>query len=245
MNDKILIRKYKARRLYHTGKKCYITLKEVTELIQEGYDVKVVDNQTKEDITQETLLQIVLEQQKNSQNLLPSSLLHQMIRKEESVQEFWQLYLENGREKMKQCKQYIRQQFQNWQKSWNSLFSGKSETPEKISSETLATPNSTERIFATMQTRLAEYEKKIQEIEAQFKDNISQQFQEWNQKWEALLEGMPNLSQLKINALEQESQNKSVEEEILAYLHMLLAEYEKKIQELEAYINMTSPLAAH
>jgi hypothetical protein len=39
----------------------YLTIEELGELIQQGFDVQVVDSKTKEDITQAILTQIVME----------------------------------------------------------------------------------------------------------------------------------------------------------------------------------------
>jgi polyhydroxyalkanoate synthesis repressor PhaR len=74
----VTIKKYGNRRLYDTEHSCYLTLEELAAKIRRGADVRVVDAKTEEDITQETLAQLVFEG--NSARLLPTALLLQLIR---------------------------------------------------------------------------------------------------------------------------------------------------------------------
>lgn len=58
------IKRYSNRKLYDTEKKRYITLEGIAELIREGFDVTVIENDSGEDLTAVTLSQIIFEQQK-------------------------------------------------------------------------------------------------------------------------------------------------------------------------------------
>ncbi len=92
----ILIKKYSNRRLYHTEEKRYITLEDIAKIIQQGKDVNIIDNDSKKDITEETLLQIIVN---DFQGLFSSSLLHQMIRlQSQEFQEFLPFYMRTGLE---------------------------------------------------------------------------------------------------------------------------------------------------
>lgn len=73
-----LIKKYGNRKLYHTNAKQYITLKSIGKLIREGRDVRVIDNVTGEDLTVQTLSQILL-QNKGKKGPLPLSILSNLI----------------------------------------------------------------------------------------------------------------------------------------------------------------------
>jgi len=75
----ITIKKYSNRRLYDTDQSRYITLEELAERIRTGSDVRVIDASTNRDLTQATLVQIVLES-RGAARLLPPSLLVAMIR---------------------------------------------------------------------------------------------------------------------------------------------------------------------
>lgn len=78
----MLIKKYPNRRLYDVANSRYITLGELALLLQEHDEVKVIDAKTEEDITQTTLLQVLLEQQQKGLNalILPHNFLLQLIR---------------------------------------------------------------------------------------------------------------------------------------------------------------------
>ncbi|MCU0654301.1 MAG: hypothetical protein MUF64_03115 [Polyangiaceae bacterium] len=74
----LLVKKYSNRRLYDTSESQYITLEQLEERILGGAEVRVVDAQTNDDLTQVTLLQII--EKNGASRLLPVSLLQQIIR---------------------------------------------------------------------------------------------------------------------------------------------------------------------
>lgn len=59
-----LIKKYANRKLYDTRTSRYVTLNEIAQLVRDGHDVQVVDRDNGTDLTQVTLSQIVLEEEK-------------------------------------------------------------------------------------------------------------------------------------------------------------------------------------
>ena len=89
----VLIKKYGNRRLYDTGDSRYVTLDELAARIRGGADLRVVDAQTGEDLTQATLVQVVLETG-NAAKFLPVQLLTQMIRlSDDALAEFFSRYV--------------------------------------------------------------------------------------------------------------------------------------------------------
>lgn len=89
----MLVKKYGNRRLYDTEDSRYITLEELAEKIRTGSDVKVVDAKTNEDLTQTTLMQIIVEG-RGAARLLPVGLLIQLIRlNDEGLAEFFGRYV--------------------------------------------------------------------------------------------------------------------------------------------------------
>jgi polyhydroxyalkanoate synthesis repressor PhaR len=89
----VLIKKYGNRRLYDTGDSRYVTLDELATKIRSGADLRVVDAQTNEDLTQATLTQIVLETG-HAAKFLPVQLLTQMIRlSDDALAEFFSRYV--------------------------------------------------------------------------------------------------------------------------------------------------------
>ena len=62
--DRHLIKKYANRKLYDTRTSRYITLEGIAELVRDGHEIKVVDRETGQDLTQVILSQIVLSEEK-------------------------------------------------------------------------------------------------------------------------------------------------------------------------------------
>ena len=73
------IKRYSNRKLYDMAESRYVTLDEVALFVQNGDEVQIIDNKTKEDITSVTLAQIVYEQEKKK-NFLPLNTLKGIIR---------------------------------------------------------------------------------------------------------------------------------------------------------------------
>jgi polyhydroxyalkanoate synthesis repressor PhaR len=64
--ERHLIKKYANRKLYDTRTSRYITLEGIAGLVRDGHEIKVVDRETGQDLTQVTLSQIVLSEEKRS-----------------------------------------------------------------------------------------------------------------------------------------------------------------------------------
>lgn len=76
----VIIKKYSNRRLYDSTNKRYVTLDDIAALIREGNEVKVIDSQSGADISKVILIQVVLESEKNKEDILPVSFLHMLIK---------------------------------------------------------------------------------------------------------------------------------------------------------------------
>ena len=74
----ILIKRYANRKLYNTQASRYITLKGIAQLIDTGEEVRVVDNETGEDITSVALSQILVDSER-SNSAVPRSLISQLV----------------------------------------------------------------------------------------------------------------------------------------------------------------------
>jgi polyhydroxyalkanoate synthesis repressor PhaR len=75
-----LIKRYANRKLYNTDTSRYITLKGIAELLDAGEEVRVVDNETGEDITKVALSQILVDSERSNADA-PSGLLSQILGK--------------------------------------------------------------------------------------------------------------------------------------------------------------------
>jgi polyhydroxyalkanoate synthesis repressor PhaR len=60
----VLIKRYANRKLYNTESSRYITLKGISELVREGRDIRVIDNESGDEITPVVLSQILVDDQK-------------------------------------------------------------------------------------------------------------------------------------------------------------------------------------
>ncbi len=103
----VVIKKYGNRRLYDTGDSRYVTLDELATKIRSGLDVRVLDSQTHEDLTQATLTQIVLETG-HAAKFLPVQLLLQMIRlSDDALAEFFSRYVTSALDLYLQAKRGV------------------------------------------------------------------------------------------------------------------------------------------
>lgn len=75
------IKRYSNRKLYDTEDKRYITLEQIAQLVRDGVDIRVIENQTGEDLTTVTLSQILLEQEKRKEGRLPKSFFMNLIQR--------------------------------------------------------------------------------------------------------------------------------------------------------------------
>ena len=95
MDETVVLKKYANRRLYDTEKSIYVTLQQVADIVRRGRQVKVIDAKTREDVTAYTLTQIVLEEAKTRNTLLPVPLLHLIIQfGNNTLGEFFETYLQ-------------------------------------------------------------------------------------------------------------------------------------------------------
>jgi len=113
--EKVLLKKYPNRRLYDTEKSTYVTLDQVAEMIRRGLMVEVIDAKTEEDVTAFILHQIILEEARMKNGLLPVSLLHMIIQYgDTTLREFFQKYLQQTLENYITYKTASDEQFKKW-----------------------------------------------------------------------------------------------------------------------------------
>lgn len=66
------IKRYANRKLYDTTDSRYVTLQQIAEFVRNGEDVRIIDNTTKEDLTNVTLAQIIYEEEKKADSKVAS-----------------------------------------------------------------------------------------------------------------------------------------------------------------------------
>jgi polyhydroxyalkanoate synthesis repressor PhaR len=79
-----VIKRYSNRKLYDTTTRTYVTLEHVAEMVADSVEIKVVDNDTDEDLTTVILSQILLERERSKRSL-PTTLLSGLLRSGETL----------------------------------------------------------------------------------------------------------------------------------------------------------------
>ena len=76
-----VIKRYSNRKLYDTKDSRYVTLLQIAEMVRTGEEVQIIDNNTKDDLTEVTLAQIIYEEQKQkaSSRNVPLQTLKELI----------------------------------------------------------------------------------------------------------------------------------------------------------------------
>lgn len=123
-NELHVIKKYPNRRLYDTEISSYITLEDVKQLVIKEVPIQVVDARTKEDITYNTLLQIIIESEEKGPSFFSTDILQKMIRfYGGSMQQMFRMMLDQWGKMgpmggMTPPSQDPMQQWQAWQQQW-------------------------------------------------------------------------------------------------------------------------------
>ena len=171
-NIVITIKKYSNRRLYDTAHSRYLTIEELGELIQQGFDVQVVDSKTKEDITQAILTQIVME--RDGIYLFSTSFLHQVIRNREGILgEFFTDFVPKMLDSYLDTRDAMQRQISNFTNPWlmggemkmpffNPFLDSKPEAQSRIRSSNLTTNKEQER--QRIQAQLRELQARLEEL---------------------------------------------------------------------------------
>ncbi len=80
-----LVKRYGNRKLYDTSESRYVTLDEIGRWVKAGQDVKILENDTGEDLTAVTFAQIILEEERRKSGLLSLRMLREIIQHGEAA----------------------------------------------------------------------------------------------------------------------------------------------------------------
>jgi polyhydroxyalkanoate synthesis repressor PhaR len=80
-----LVKRYGNRKLYDTSESRYVTLDEIGRWVKAGEDVKILENDTGEDLTAVTFAQIILEEERRKSGLLSLPVLRDIIQHGEAA----------------------------------------------------------------------------------------------------------------------------------------------------------------
>ncbi len=76
----LLIKRYASRRLYNTETSDYVTLEDIARFIRDGREVQIIDLKSGDDLTRQYLLQIIAEHEGRGENVLPITVLTDLVR---------------------------------------------------------------------------------------------------------------------------------------------------------------------
>jgi len=76
-----LIKRYGSRKLYDTEESRYVSLEEIGAWVREGQDIRVVDNENSDDVTAQTLTQVILEEGRKGSAFPSSEVMHELVRR--------------------------------------------------------------------------------------------------------------------------------------------------------------------
>ncbi len=74
-----VIKRYSNRKLYDMHESKYVTLLQIADMVRGGEEVQIIDNTTKDDLTEVTLAQIIFEEQKAQTRNVPLQTLKALI----------------------------------------------------------------------------------------------------------------------------------------------------------------------
>jgi polyhydroxyalkanoate synthesis repressor PhaR len=80
-----LVKRYSNRKLYDTSESRYVTLDEISRWVKAGEEVKIVENESGEDLTAVTFAQIILEEERKKTGYLSLPLLRNLIQHGEAA----------------------------------------------------------------------------------------------------------------------------------------------------------------
>ena len=80
-----LVKRYSNRKLYDTSESRYVTLDEIARWVKSGEEVKILENESGEDLTAVTFAQIILEEERKKSGLLSLRVMRELIQHGESA----------------------------------------------------------------------------------------------------------------------------------------------------------------
>jgi polyhydroxyalkanoate synthesis repressor PhaR len=171
------IRKYSNRRYYDTTQSRHLTLEEIRDRVREGYDVRVTDSKTSQDITPKILTQIILDLDSVKLELFPAKLLAQLIRtNDQLVMGFYDRFFGQALEAFLHYQRLMESQLAQGSMmpsmfppmpAWSQAFSNPVHTSSRGDNEASRAP--TETPDPTLPDKVLELERQLKELKSQVK----------------------------------------------------------------------------
>ncbi|HMP05880.1 MAG TPA: polyhydroxyalkanoate synthesis regulator DNA-binding domain-containing protein [Lacipirellulaceae bacterium] len=162
----IRIKRYPNRRYYASHTSSYLSLAEIEELVRNGHDVEIVDSQSGEDLTRGVLLQMIAENHPDKMAMIPSAMLHAMLRANDVMTGFLRDYFRNALSYLEYLHRHGSSealvQPVHWMKAWLETWSRPLQSSEPPPDAPPPAPPGDEEHMAA---RLRELEERIQQLE--------------------------------------------------------------------------------
>jgi polyhydroxyalkanoate synthesis repressor PhaR len=107
-----LVKRYSNRKLYDTSESRYVTLDEISRWVKAGEDVKIVENESGEDLTAVTFAQIILEEERKKNGYLSLPLLRNLIQHGEAALQNLAATVDRGMEVIRTAPERARERVQ-------------------------------------------------------------------------------------------------------------------------------------
>lgn len=139
-NRRLTIKKYSNRRFYDATRSCHVTLSDMHALVCAGHELAIIDSETREDITNVVLTQIILERDAPKLTIFPANILHQMIRTKHHLldsvlEQFFHQVLSGHRESQERWARFLQNTLgfmppaatasMDWSRQWMDMFAGR------------------------------------------------------------------------------------------------------------------------
>ena len=165
--DILEIKRYASRRLYNPEASEYVSLQEIAAIIRSGRDVRIVDQQTGEDVTNSYLVRIVAEQEAEGDPVLPAHILMELVRAcDRQAREFVPQAFETAISMMREGQERVRQTMENdpfgeIQKHQRAFFDNFIPAGRRSQSQ----PNEPEDELERIKRELAELQEKVSKLQ--------------------------------------------------------------------------------
>ncbi|HZR17468.1 MAG TPA: polyhydroxyalkanoate synthesis regulator DNA-binding domain-containing protein [Verrucomicrobiae bacterium] len=166
------VKKYPNRRYYDATHSRHFTLEEIRSLIQQGYDLRVIDAKTSADITAQVLTQIILEFDTPKLDSLPVPLLLRLIRmNDQLIKDFIEKYFNQALKSFFDYQQHLEEQLRRTHGLPPAFASVSAWTRAMLAPFASAfTPQNSDNPPGSQETEASGGQKQGQELNAQIRD---------------------------------------------------------------------------
>ncbi len=174
---RLTIKKYSNRRFYDTTRSCHVTLREMHDLVCQGYDLEITDSKSGEDITNVVLTQIILERDPPKLAIFPADVLHQLIRTQQQflgnvVEQFFAQVLRAHQASQEQWSRFLKNtlgyaappaaNLADWSRAFMEAFTPARTSPQEAAPEDL--DDRRDREVERLREQVAELSRQIERM---------------------------------------------------------------------------------